>query len=103
MASKLITVERAEKEINRLQKYIELVENYEANTLEKWIVKEYAYTNSIVEVVKMINDRGFTINERPVDKKYVTSILNGKIMDELHRLLRLDYRQRIKLLKKPNY
>ena len=44
MASKLITVERAEKEINRLQKYIELVENYEADTLEKWIVKEYAYT-----------------------------------------------------------
>ena len=54
MASKLITVERAEKEINRLQKYIELVENYEANTLEKWIVKEYAYTNSVVEVVKRI-------------------------------------------------
>ncbi len=96
MAPKLITVERAEKEINRLQKYIELVENYEADTLEKWIVKEYAYTNSIVEVVKRINDRGFTINERPVDKKYVTSILDGKIMDELHRFLRLGYRQRIK-------
>jgi hypothetical protein len=69
MAPKLITVERAEKEINRLQKYIELVENYEADTLEKWIIKEYAYTNSIVEVVKRISDRGFTINERPVDKK----------------------------------
>ena len=102
MAPKLITVERAEKEINRLQKYIELVENYEADTLEKWIVKEYAYTNSIVEVVKRINDRGFTINEQPVDKKYVTSILNGKIMDELHRLLRLGYRQRIKPFKNPS-
>ena len=102
MAPKLITVERAEKEINRLQKYIELVENYEADTLEKWIIKEYAYTNSIVEVVKRISDRGFTINERRVDKKYVTSILDGKIMDELHRLLRLGYRQRIKPFKKPS-
>jgi hypothetical protein len=70
MAPKLITVERAEKEIIRVQKYIDLVENYKADTLEKWIVKEYAYTNSIVEVVKRINDRGFTINESPVDKKY---------------------------------
>ena len=96
MASKLITVERAEKEISKLQKYIELIENYEADTLEKWIVNEYAYTNSIVEVVKRINDRGFVINEQPIDKKYVTSILDGKIMDELHRLLRFGYRQRIK-------
>src|SRR3954451_21795964 len=102
MASKLITVERAEKEISKLQKYIELVENYEADTLEKWIVKEYAYTNSIVEVVKRISDQGFTINERPIDKKYVTSILDGKIMDELHRLLRLGYRQRIKPFKDPS-
>ena len=57
MAPKLIIVERAEKEINRLQKYIELVENYGADTLEKWIIKEYAYTNSIVEVVKRISER----------------------------------------------
>ena len=33
------------------------------------MVKEYAYTNSMVEVVKRINDRGFTKNERPIDKK----------------------------------
>ena len=31
MAPKLITVERAEKEINRLQKYIELVGNYDGS------------------------------------------------------------------------
>jgi hypothetical protein len=52
MATKLITVSRAQAEIKRLQQYISLVEEYQADTLEKWIIKEYAYTNSITEVVK---------------------------------------------------
>ncbi|WEZ71216.1 hypothetical protein [Bacillus altitudinis] len=42
MATKLITVTRAQAEINRLQQYISLVEEYQADTLEKWIIKEYA-------------------------------------------------------------
>jgi hypothetical protein len=40
MATKLITVSRAEAEIRRLQQYINLVEEYQANTLEKWIIKD---------------------------------------------------------------
>lgn len=49
--AKLITVQRAEKAMQQLQYYI-LVESYEADTLEKWIIKEYAYTNRLVEVNK---------------------------------------------------
>ncbi|WP_353853970.1 hypothetical protein [Bacillus sp. Bos-x628] len=59
---KLITVQRAYDEIKRLQHYIELAETYEADNLEKWIIKEYAYTNSITEVVKRANSKGFTYN-----------------------------------------
>ena len=66
---KLITPQRAKEEVKRLQEYIELVESYEADTLEKWIVKEYAFTNSMVEVVKRANDRGFTNNGSLIDKK----------------------------------
>lgn len=50
--SKLMTVERAKNEIKRLQEYVDLVESYEAESLENMIIKEYAYTNSIVGVIK---------------------------------------------------
>jgi hypothetical protein len=39
---KLITVKKAEEEIVRLQEYIDLVESYEMNSLDTWIIKEYA-------------------------------------------------------------
>lgn len=96
MPNKLITVQKAKMEIKKLQEFIVLVESYEADTLEKWIIKEYGYTNSLLEVVKRANANGFTNNGDPVDKQFVTSVISGKPKDELHRLLRLGYRQRIK-------
>ncbi|MEF7664378.1 MULTISPECIES: hypothetical protein [Bacillus cereus group] len=40
MMGKLITVERAKREIKKLQEYVDLVESYEADTLEKLIITE---------------------------------------------------------------
>lgn len=94
--AKLITVSRAENEVKRLQHYIQLAESYEANTIEKWIIKEYAFTNSLVEVVKRANDKSYTNNGKPIDKAYAISVINGKAQDELHRLLKSGYKQKIK-------
>jgi len=63
MAIKLITVPRAQAEIRRLQQYLTKVEEYQADTLEKWIIREYAYTNSITEVVKRANAKGMNIDQ----------------------------------------
>lgn len=49
---KLITPQKAKEQVKQLQEYIDLVESYQADTLEKWIVKEYAFTNSMIEVVR---------------------------------------------------
>lgn len=40
LMGKLITVERAKREIKKLQEYVDLVESYEADTLDKLIIKE---------------------------------------------------------------
>ena len=97
---KLITPQRAKEEVKRLQEYIDLVESYQADTLEKWIVKEYAFTNSMIEVVRRANHRGLTNNGSPIDQKFVVSVINSnKVNDELHRLLRLGYRQKIRSCK----
>lgn len=98
MSTKLITVTRAQNEINRLQHYISLVEEYQADTLERWIIKEYAYTNSITEVVKRANALGKTL-----DLSYAKSVLKGKPSDELHRILRSGYFARLKPKKERIY
>lgn len=98
MATKLITVPRAQAELGRLQQYITLVEEYQADTLEKWIIKEYAYTNSITEVVKRANAKGITL-----DQTYAKSVLKGKASDELHKMLRSGYLARLKPKKERLY
>jgi capsid portal protein len=98
MAIKLITVPRAEAEIKRLQQYITLVEEYQADTMEKWIIKEYVYTNGITEVVKRANAKGMAL-----EQAYAKSVLKGKASDELHRMLRSGYLARLKPKKERIY
>ncbi|MBT2721449.1 hypothetical protein [Bacillus sp. ISL-46] len=93
---KILTVPSAKKEIRRLQDFINLVESYEANSLEKWIIKEYSFTGSIREVVIRGNKRGFTNNWVELNHEYVKNIISGYPKDELHRLMRANYRIRIK-------
>jgi hypothetical protein len=97
--AKLITVEKARKEVKRLQEYIDLVENYEADTIEKWIIKEYAYTNSLNKVTEKATEARYIQNGMPITKEYVTSVINGKASDKLHKLLKSGYNQRVKAIK----
>lgn len=98
--AKLITVQRAKDEIKRLQNYVSLAESYEETTLESWVIKEYAYTNSIEEIVNRANEKDLTHNGKLIDREFIIQVINGKASDELHRLLRSGYRLKIKPIKK---
>ena len=76
-APKLITVKKAKEEVKRLQDYLELVENYTADTIEKWVIKEYAYTNSMLKVVRSAYEQNITQNGHSVDKAFVFLVLNS--------------------------
>lgn len=93
---KLITVNKAIEEIKRLQEYIDLVNSYETDTLERVIIKEYAYTNSIAKVTKMLVDQGYMKNGSPINTKDVSEIIKSRSSDKLHRLIRSGYLQRTK-------
>ncbi|MBT2736551.1 hypothetical protein [Bacillus sp. ISL-7] len=79
--AKLITVDRAKEEVKRLQQFINLVESYQSDTLEKQIIKEYALTNSIVKVTQNLN----------IEREYATSVIKSRGSDELHKLMRSMY------------
>lgn len=97
MPNKLIKLDKAKAEVERLQRYIDLVEDYETDTLNKWIIKQYALSNSIKKILEEANETGVTNDDGvPLDRKYITGVINGTVMDELHRILRLGYRRKIK-------
>jgi hypothetical protein len=95
--TKLITVQKAKEEIQRLQTYVHLVEGYEADTVEKMIIKEHAQTNSIVKVIEILTNRGISI-----EKQDVLDVIKSKPQDELHRLIRKGYMIRTKHTRKEN-
>jgi hypothetical protein len=92
----IISVEKAKEEIVRLQQYIELVETYEADTLDKLIIKEYALTNSIDKAVNAVNAAGYAIDHKEVERDYVVSLLKKRGRDDLHKLVRSAYMQKTK-------
>jgi hypothetical protein len=85
---KSITVSRATEEIQRLQAYVSLAEGYEANTLEKYIIKEYAFTNSVAEIVKRLERQGILLDGIPIERDYVIKVIKGKSSDPLHRMMK---------------
>lgn len=89
---KILTVPSAKEEIRRLQHFVQVVESYEAETLERWIIKEYAYTSSIREVVLRGNKKGFKHNGSDLDFDYVRSVIAANPKDELHKLIKGNYR-----------
>jgi hypothetical protein len=104
LANKLITYEKAKKRIEELQNYIDLIDRYETNTLEKWIIKQYALTNSMKKITEIAEAEGITVDGAPLEQKHISSVIRGKGEkgDELHRILRSGYRRRVRPRKIPD-
>ncbi|MED4051543.1 hypothetical protein [Priestia megaterium] len=57
-----VYLERDKSEIKKLQHYVDLVEHYEADKVEKTIIKEYVITNSAIKLTENSGvEREFTI------------------------------------------
>lgn len=83
---KLMTLERAKKEITMLQAYVELVESYKPTNIEQEIVKEYAITNSNKKLCENLS----VIHERVVD------VISSLGKDDLHKFVRSGYMKKTK-------
>jgi hypothetical protein len=93
----LISIEKAKSEIERLQHYIDLIENYQPDTLDKFIVLSYAKTNSIDKTFELVWEHGYTLNQRPIERDYIVKVLNQIGKDELHKLVRSAYMAKTKV------
>lgn len=93
-----VTVEKAQEEIEWLHNYINLVENYQADTVEKLILKEYAYLGSSQRVAEELNSRNVKINEREVLPQDVIAVIRSRVKttDDLHKIIKRGFNYRYK-------
>lgn len=94
----LPTVYKAKTEIARLEKYVFLAESYGEQTLEKQIIKHYAYIGSISKTVAHLNEKRANEGLAPIELSYAKEVIQSKPADALHRMVRTRYRQKIRHL-----
>ncbi|PKH10647.1 hypothetical protein CXF70_08685 [Planomicrobium sp. MB-3u-38] len=77
--------------------YIKLTENYEVRTVDDWIIKHYAINNSIKRMLEDAEEIEITSKDVPLNREYIVSVINSRVVkNELHRIVRLGYRQKIR-------
>lgn len=87
----LPTLSKAKKDVTYLQEFIFLVENYEESTLYQKIIRRYAITGSINQVVLELNAEREMEGLLSIDRVYALEVITSKPKDQLHRLIRTKY------------
>lgn len=87
----LPTLSKAKKEIAFLQEFVYLTENYEENTLYQQIIKRYAITGTIKQVVIDINVEREKEGLFLINNVYVTEAIRSQPKDQLHRIIKTQY------------
>lgn len=81
-------VSKIKSNIEQLQRYVDLVESFQPETLEEQIIKEYAYIGSIEKVATKVNDMGYSNEGQSFEKDDISKIIKSKPSNELHKLIR---------------
>lgn len=87
----LITYHKAKEEIELLEKYVDLIENYEIKNVEQFIIKNYAITNSSSKVIKEFHIYNSKLIYPPLSREYILAVIKGPTLDELHQILKKAY------------
>lgn len=89
-------VEDAKEQIKDLEKYIELMESYVTDSVEKKAIKSYILLGSVAEVAKEINDEGYRLLTKNGERKYIgkdiSNIINSETMDDLHEMAKKKFK-----------
>lgn len=88
---KLQRVDLVKKEVNKLNEFIRLAEEYPERTLEERILKFYAYSGTLKATTRIINEENIKLKLPTVEDSYVREVIQSKPTDSLHKMLRSSY------------
>lgn len=88
---RLPTVEAALKEIKALQDFVELAQKHPEKRLFDKALKLYAYTGSLKETTKIINEERAKFDLPLIEESIVRDAILSTPEDPLHKLLKRNY------------
>lgn len=97
------TVDQAKDKIQRLQHYVDLVEDFQPKNLEEHVLKEYAELGNIVKVTEKLNRLGFRLNDSEIETKDISTILRKRGANDLHKVLRTLYLKKTRASRRTSY
>jgi tetrahydromethanopterin S-methyltransferase subunit G len=81
-----MTIEQAKKRIEELEKFIDMIENYQADNFEKAAIKLYVLEESVSHVATELNKQGYRVGNRKVIGKDVSDVIRSKATDSMHEM-----------------
>lgn len=81
-----MNVEQAKAKIKELENYIDMVETYKADSLDKEAIRGYVLIENVNKVASELNEKGYKIGNRKIIGKDVSDIIRGRVTDDMHAL-----------------
>ena len=93
---KILVVDKAKKEIEKLQHFVNLAESYQPITLEQMVIHQYAYLGSVKKVAEKLNELGCNIDGRKIKSIDISNIIKERPKDKLHSFIKKSYTVKVK-------
>lgn len=74
-----------------LQDFVDLAEALSPTRLEEFVVKESALVGSILKVAARLNQRGLSIDGKPLESDDISNIITSSPSNERHKIVRASY------------
>ena len=99
------TLEQARGDLKAIQEYIELIENYQPHDFRQHVIHTYAHLGNVQRTAKVLNDKGFEIEGRPLEGKDISNIItsNPPKEDLLHRRIKSLYLKKTRANRRSGY
>lgn len=91
-------IETLQKQIEQIEQYIALIENYKPQTLTQRVIFEYAIDGNLIRTAEILNTLGLQIDGRSIESKDISAIIKSRPNpnDLLHKEVRRLYLKKIR-------
>lgn len=87
------TLDQAKKDLQAIQQYVELIENYQPKDFIQQVIYTYALVGNVVKTAEILNNKGYSFNGQLIEPQDITAIITSKPSknDLLHKQIKSLY------------
>ena len=96
------TLDQAKRDLQVIQDYVKLIEEYQPKNFVQQVVHTYILNGSIVKTAFLLNNQGYTVEQRAIKPNDVSAIIRSTPAkdDFLHKKIKSLYLKKIRSARK---